>query len=131
MVMKIRLFVYIGILILLSFSTLPLEVYGNPARNLCINIDWIPNVEFAGIFYAQKNGYYKEKGLNVKILSRKIMKDDVADNIDAVTFDNVENLVSTDWVYVFNEAVLLPTAMFLVSCEAVYEFKLVLSQLPL
>lgn len=50
-------------------------------RNLCVNIDWIPNVEFAGIFYAIKNGYYRDLGLDVRVVSRRTMRDDVADNV--------------------------------------------------
>jgi len=41
----------------------------NNLKTISIALDWTPNINHIGIFIAQELGFYKEKGLNVEIIS--------------------------------------------------------------
>ena len=41
------------------------------AQKLTLMLDWFPNVDHLPIYVAREQGYFSEKGLEIKILDRK------------------------------------------------------------
>lgn len=67
-----KYFVYV--LIVLSLvgcgSNTPAEPTATtPPRNIKVQLDWIPTVEYAGFYMAQANGYFAEENLAVEFIS--------------------------------------------------------------
>ncbi len=54
-------------LLLLSFTCLPLKAREQKLFPIVMQLDWIHNVQFAGIYQAIEQGYYKSAGLVVEI----------------------------------------------------------------
>lgn len=61
---------------LLLLATLPLHAAEKVA--VTMELDWKPNVQFAGILLAKEKGWYEEAGLNVSIAPFDFKKDVVA-----------------------------------------------------
>jgi ABC-type nitrate/sulfonate/bicarbonate transport system substrate-binding protein len=60
----LRLF---GILTLLVAHALPSCLADSPLVPVTMQLDWKPNVQFAGILMALEKGYYREAGLDVRV----------------------------------------------------------------
>ena len=66
---------------------------GNPAKtaqNLRLMLDWFPNVDHLPIYVAQENGYFKEQGIQVQIISPS----ETADALKLAAIGNVDLAVS-------------------------------------
>ena len=40
----------------------------NKLKDVVVSLDWVPNTNHTGLYVAQEKGYFKEQGLNVKIV---------------------------------------------------------------
>lgn len=60
------------------------------AEKLTLMLDWFPNVDHVPIYVAQQEGYFAEKGLDVKIMSPS----DTTDSLKLAASDNVDLAVS-------------------------------------
>jgi putative hydroxymethylpyrimidine transport system substrate-binding protein len=61
-----------------------------PAHTLRLMLDWFPNVDHLPVYVARENGYFKEQGIQVKILSPS----ETADALKLAALGNVELAVS-------------------------------------
>jgi len=60
------------------------------AEKLTLMLDWFPNVDHVPIYVAQQEGYFAEKGLEVKIMSPS----ETTDALKLAASDNVDLAVS-------------------------------------
>lgn len=63
MPVAVRLFLIVAGL--LSFAS---HAIAQPLRPLRVYLDWFPNVEFAGMYAAQEKGWYREAGIDLKLV---------------------------------------------------------------
>jgi putative hydroxymethylpyrimidine transport system substrate-binding protein len=50
-----------------SSSSTTTTASGKPLQNVTLMLDWVPNPDHVGIYYALDHGYFRRAGLNVKI----------------------------------------------------------------
>lgn len=95
--MKIILYVFIVmiLLILVTVGCTPQEVK-EPPDEVTVQLKWVHQAQFAGLYEAQENGYYAEENINVKFLEGgpDIDKFEPLINGQAdFTLDSPENLI--------------------------------------
>ena len=49
-------------------SKVDLKAENNKLTDVVVSLDWVPNTNHTGLYVAQEKGYFKEQGLNVKIV---------------------------------------------------------------
>ncbi|HKB89030.1 MAG TPA: ABC transporter substrate-binding protein [Opitutaceae bacterium] len=60
-------------LVLIAFTFAARLTADEPLKPVLMQLDWVPNVQFAGIYMAKEKGFYREAGLDVTI--RPVVKD--------------------------------------------------------
>jgi hypothetical protein len=62
---------FLAIVLLLANcgSITPLPAATMPPAQLSIQLDWTPNIDAAGFYVAEANGYYADQGLTIKLLA--------------------------------------------------------------
>ncbi|MBN2429011.1 MAG: ABC transporter substrate-binding protein [Deltaproteobacteria bacterium] len=77
-------------LLAVIFILLVVAVGSSWAEKLTLMLDWFPNVDHVPIYVAQQEGYFAEKGLEVKIMSPS----ETTDALKLAASDNVDLAVS-------------------------------------
>jgi NitT/TauT family transport system substrate-binding protein len=79
---------FVGLLIVFALvgcsSNTPATTTAAPLRQVTVQLDWIPTVEYAGFYLAQANGYFAEENLEVEFIPNdgSILSMDVLANGD-------------------------------------------------
>lgn len=76
--------------LMLSVVAVILAAGGCWAEKLTLMLDWFPNVDHVPIYVAQQEGFFAEKGLEVKIMSPS----ETTDSLKLAASDNVDLAVS-------------------------------------
>lgn len=80
----------------LLFSSVPISAQENSSnQKVVLQLKWLHQFQFAGYYAAQKQGYFKEAGLDVEIRSRDLQK------------NNIEQVLNGEVQYGIADSVLL------------------------